>query len=183
MAKTKRRNHNHKVRRTKSRRGGGPFTIRGKNYGPNDAVPFPHRFDLPFNRTSANAGFVFDKNYQSSRSSMFPPLSSLSSWFSGVRKPKNMYETIVHNLQKELKEFQDKLQSEPTYDDYKKIKELQVKIAEYKKKNEDMLREGATRSKYPLVQRLNEARYRVTRAVLGPKERYDSSSDSDSDSD
>lgn len=91
-----------------------------------------------------------------------------------------MYEIIVHNLQKELKKIQDK--SEPTYDDYKKIKELQVKIAEYKKKNEDMLREGATRSKYPLVQRLNEARYRVTRAVgLGPKERYDSSSDSDSD--
>ena len=182
MAKTKRRNHNHKVRRTKSRRGGGgrEITIRGETYGPNVAVPFKYRGYLPFDRSTAQAGFVFNKNYQSSRSSMFPPLSSL---FGSVRRrKKDMYEKFVYNRQKEIdKILKDKPQSERTYDDYKKIKQLQDEIEKYKKKNEDMLREGATRSKYPLVQRWNEARYDATRALLGPEGRYSSSSSSDSD--
>ena len=180
MAKTKRRDNKVRNRRTKSRRGGGPFTIRGKNYGPNDAVPFKDRFHLPFNRTSANAGFVFDKNYhRPSRFSIIPPLSSLFS--SGVRKPKkNMYEQFVYNRQKEIEKIRQIPQSERTYADYKRITQLQDEIAEYKMKNENMLREGATRSKYPLAQRLNEARYDATRALLGPEGRYSSdSSDSD----
>lgn len=180
MAKTKRRNHNHKVRRTKSRRGGGGrnIHIRGETYGPNDPVPFEYRGYLPFDRSSAQAGFVFNKNYQSSRSSMFPPLSS----FFGIvkRRKKDMYEKFVYNRQKEIEKIlQDKPQSERTYADYKKIKELQDEIEKYKKKNEDMLREGATRSKHPLVQRLNEARYAATQALFGPDARYSSDSDSD----
>ena len=77
MAKTKRRNN--KVRRTRSRRGGGPFTsfiIKGKTYGANDTVPDKDRHWIPYHGTAANHGFKFTM-----------PNISRPSFSSGVAKP------------------------------------------------------------------------------------------------
>ena len=170
MAKTKRRDNKVRNRRTKSRRGGGPKKL----------DPYWDAYKIPYHASAKERGFVFDKNYRPSTFSLIPPLSSLFS-SSGVRKPKkNMYEQFVYNRQKEIEKIRQIPQSERTYADYKRIKQLQDEIAEYKMKNENMLREGATRSKYPLAQRTRELWYDTKRAVLGPEGRYSpDSSDSD----
>ena len=169
MAKTKRRDNKVRNRRTKSRRGGGPKKL----------DPYWDAYKIPYNAPPNERGFVFDKNYRPSTTfSLIPPLSSLFS-SSGVRKPKkNMYEQFVYRRENEIKKIKDKAILTP--DDENKIKQLQHEIAEYKMKNENMLREGATRSKYPLAQRTRELWYDTKRAVLGPEGRYSpDSSDSD----
>ena len=122
---------------------------------------------------------MFDKNYQPERFSIIPPLSSLFS--SGVRKPKkDMYEKYVYNRQKEIKKIQQDNPLPRTYEVHKKIEKLRNEIEYYTKKNEDMLREGATRSKYSLVERGKKALYDAKRSVLGLAGRYSpDSSDSD----
>lgn len=174
MAKTKRRNNKVRNRRTKSRRGGGNFTIRGKTYGPNDPVSFQDRFHLPFNRTSANAGFVFNKNYRPSTFSLIPPLSSLFS--SGVRKrKKNMYEQFVYRRQKELEKIENKANLTP--EDENKIKKLKEQIEHYKFENQKMLRDSATRSNYKTIEQAKGMVYDAKRKLgLGDDARYSSDS-------
>ncbi len=93
-----------------------------------------------------------------------------------------MYEQFVYKRQKEIEKIQqDKHLPDRTYDDFKRIEKLRKEIEIYTKKREDMLRDSATRSKYPLVQKVYGTVYDAKRAVLGLAGHYSSSEGDESD--
>jgi hypothetical protein len=137
MAKTKRRNN--KVRRTKSRRGGGPFTIHGKKYDRNDPVPFKYSYWIPHrDGTAANHRFQTDPNWAPPRHYSFNPFKIFSS---GVKPQKTDLQRLAKRLATQFDAEKDIIERNVTLNPYQKF----LKIDKLRKAMEDSLNESAAR--------------------------------------
>ena len=86
-----------------------------------------------------------------------------------------MYEYFVYKRQKEIEKIENKANLTP--EDENKIKKLKEQIEHYKFENQKMLREGATRSKHPLVENFYKRLYDDKQKLgLGDDARYSSDS-------
>ena len=137
MAKTKRRDNKVRNRRTKSRRGGGPYTIHGITYGINDAVPFHHRHLLPYNGpTQSQLGFP--KGI---------PFTPSQNWgvTSATKPPKTDLQRLAKRLAKKFDAEKDLIERDETLHRFQKYLAIKAKEIEMNVKLDEAAKKEAHR--------------------------------------